>query len=117
MSLLTDYVAMAKEDILNFQMSNHFNLLTLPIFLRGDICVSLWISVVKGDFFKISSSFQRTSVIAEMSVKDLLAKYEKKEKPTPYHKIHCSYNPHKHIKHKNIKTNLKICVYLFLLWL
>lgn len=81
----TDYVAMAKEDILNFQTSNHFNLPTLPIFLRGDMCVSLWISVVKGDFLKISYSFQRTSVIAEISVKGLLAKYGKK-KPTPYHK-------------------------------
>lgn len=37
----TDYVAVAKEDILNFQTSNHFNLLTLPIFLTGDICLSL----------------------------------------------------------------------------
>lgn len=48
------------------------------------MCVSLWISVVKGDFIKTSYSFQKTSVIAKISVKVLLAKYEKK--PTPYHK-------------------------------
>ena len=28
----TDYLAMAKQAILNFQTSNHFNLPTLPIF-------------------------------------------------------------------------------------